>query len=95
MFGIAILPILLLLLWSLDLCLPLLKRMTPQVLFPTIACLILISKSFTANDFTTALVTHGFVFLFIIAIFLDWFGKSKFILVHHKVYKNGKAVYKI
>jgi len=91
MFGIAILPILLLLLWSLDLCLPLLKRMTPQVLFPTIACLILISKSFTANDFTTTMITHGFVLLFIIAIILDWLGKTKFIIIQHKSCENGKV----
>lgn len=90
MFGIAILPILLLLLWSLDLCLPLLKKMKAQVLLPTIACSILISKSFTASDFTTALITHGFLLLFIIALFLDWFGKSKFVI--NKSCENGKAV---
>lgn len=92
MFGIAILPILLLLLWSLDLCLPLLKKMKPQVLLPTIACLILISKAFTVSDFTTTLITHGYILLFILAIFLDWFGKSKFIIIQHKSCEDGKVV---
>lgn len=80
MFGIASWPVSVLLLWSLDISLVMLNRLNINVLLPVVTCMMLISKAFTASDFTTTLITHGFIFLIVIALFLNWYQKTRFII---------------
>lgn len=66
-FGLISLPICLGLLWLLDLSLVLYQRLSSQILLPTLAASAVCCLAFVTSDFTTVLVTHGFLVVLLVA----------------------------
>lgn len=62
-FGMMSLPISIALLFALDLILPIYKRLSSALLVPCIAATALAMLEFIQSDYTTVLITHGFILI--------------------------------
>jgi len=70
-FGILSLPLSLVLLKLLDVTLKLYGRLVPSILLPTVAAISVAELAFISSDFTTVLVTHGFLIILLLAFALN------------------------
>lgn len=60
-FGLYVFPVVLAMLWALDLALILLRRFNPVYLSPAIGCLMVSELHLTSIDYTTCLLSFGFI----------------------------------
>lgn len=70
-FGAWVFPLCCVATWTLDLALVVYRGLSPNTLVTCVAAICASAQSFTAADFTPALVTHGFVPLLVLAVMLD------------------------
>jgi hypothetical protein len=70
-FGLIALPLSLALLWILDFALLAYRRLSPALLLPAAAAISVSCLAFISSDYTTVLVTHGFLAILLSALILD------------------------
>lgn len=70
-FGLLALPLCLICLWILDLVVLTYRRLSTSVLVPTIAALMLSCVAFALSDYTTVIITHGFLPIVLTALILS------------------------
>jgi len=70
-FGLLSLPVSLVLLWLLDWSILLYRRLSDGILLPTVAAVAIACLAFVSSDFSTVLVTHGFLAILLVAWLLN------------------------
>ena len=78
-FGLASLFFCLCGLWLLDLALMVYRKLSSLMLVPCIASASISSISLISTEYSTVLLTHGFVLILIVSLFIDRLGRIKII----------------